>query len=109
MWDTIAWQSEEQRALAGNEVFAARCRNCHGPLGRGGTEYAASRGVDVPSLVEPEWRMAGRPDSVRHRVFVGHVAGMPTWGVAGITQRDIDAVSFYLLESLRPEVLGGGP
>ena len=52
--------------------------------------------------------MADQPDSVRRRVFVGHVAGMPTWGVAGITQREIDAVSFYVLESLRPEVLGGG-
>jgi mono/diheme cytochrome c family protein len=107
VWDTITWESAGQRELEGNGVFAAKCRNCHGPLGRGGTEYAESRGLEVPSLVEPGWSMAGQPDSVRHRVFVGHVTGMPTWGVAGITPREIDAVSYYLLQELRPEVLGG--
>jgi hypothetical protein len=33
---------------------------------------------------------------------------MPTWGVAGITPREIDAVAFYILERLRPEMLGEG-
>ena len=108
VWDTISWDDDAQRGLEGNAVFAAECRNCHGPLGRGGTEYAASRGIDVPSLVEPEWSMAGQIDSVRHRVFVGHMGGMPTWGVAGISLREIDAVAFYVLEELRPEVLTGG-
>jgi hypothetical protein len=45
-------------------------------------------------------------DSVRHRIFVGHAAGMPTWGVAGISPREIDGAAYYLLERLRPEVLG---
>ena len=54
--------------------------------------------------------MSASIDSVRHRVFVGHVAGMPQWGVAGIANREIDAVAFYVLERLRPEILneGGG-
>jgi mono/diheme cytochrome c family protein len=107
VWDTISWDDGAQRSLEGNGVFAAKCRNCHGPLGLGGTEYAVGRGLDVPSLVEEGWPMA-HIDSIRHRVFVGHVAGMPTWGVAGITEREIDAVSHYLLEELRPEVLEGG-
>jgi hypothetical protein len=34
---------------------------------------------------------------------------MPTWGVAGITLREMDAVTGYLLEVLRPEVLEGAP
>jgi mono/diheme cytochrome c family protein len=108
VWDTISWESGQQRALEGNGVYAAQCRNCHGPVGRGGTEYAASRGLEVPSLVEAEWSMAGQIDSLRHRVFVGHLGGMPTWGVAGISEREIDAVSYYVLEDLRPEVLEGG-
>ena len=108
VWDTIAWEGEGQRELAGNGVYAARCRNCHGTLGEGATEYGASRGLEVPSLVEPEWEMAGRIDLVRHRVFVGHAGGMPIWGVAGLTEREIDAVAYYVVESLRPEVMGGG-
>jgi len=107
VWDTVSWESAEQRALEGNGVWAARCRNCHGTLGQGGTEYAVSRGLDVPSLVEPDWPMAAELDSVRHRIFVGHTAGMPTWGVAGIDAYEIDAVAHYLLDQLRPEVLGG--
>lgn len=105
VFDTLTWEDSDERGFIGNAIYASRCRDCHGTLGRGSTEYAQSRGLDVPSLVEPDWRMASSIDSVRHRVFVGHAAGMPTWGVAGITNREIDAVSFYLLEQLRPEVL----
>ena len=107
-FDTLTWVDDDERALAGNTVYAARCRNCHGPLGRGATEYAAGRGLSVPSLVDETWNVAPQVDSVRHRVFVGHAAGMPTWGVAGITNREIDAVSYYVLERLRPEILSGG-
>lgn len=106
-FDTITWTDDDARELEGNEVYAARCRNCHGTLGAGGTDYAAERGLDVPSLVEPDWRLDGQADSVRFHVFVGHAAGMPNWGVTGLTQRQIDAVSFYIVDRLRPEVLPG--
>ncbi len=108
LFDSIAWPSDSIRALEGNVVFSTYCRNCHGPLGRGGTDYAQQRNLHVPSLVEADWRFAAEPDSVLHRIFVGHASGMPTWGVAGITLREMDAVTGYLLEVLRPEVLGGG-
>lgn len=106
-FDTITWASDSARAIEGNATYAASCRNCHGPLGRAGTAYAAERGLDVPSLVSADWRFAGQLDSVRHHVFVGHIHGMPTWGVAGLTPREIDAVSHYILDVLRPELLGG--
>ena len=106
-FDTVTWADDDERALAGNAVYAARCRNCHGTMGAGATDYAAGRGLEVPSLVDETWEVSPQIDSVRHRVFVGHAAGMPTWGVAGITNREIDAVSYYVLERLRPEVLGG--
>jgi len=113
-FDTLTWSSPEARATEGNGVFAARCGKCHGVLGRGtsegggsgGTTYADSRGLEVPSVVGAGWRYATQPDSVRRVVYVGHVAGMPTWGVAGITEREIDAVAYYLMEQLRPDVLG---
>lgn len=107
-FDTIVWEGDDARARAGNEVFARECRNCHGTLGAGATEYAQAQGLEVPSLVDQEWVFAESIDSVRHRVFVGHAGGMPTWGVAGITAGEVDAVSYYLLERLRPEILGGG-
>jgi mono/diheme cytochrome c family protein len=108
-FDTVTWASDSLRAMAGNVVFSASCRNCHGPMGQGNMAYAAQRNLDVPSLVAEDWRYEGQPDSVRHRIFVGHIEGMPTWGIAGLTPREIDAVAFYLLEVLRPEVLEGAP
>lgn len=107
-FDTLAWASDSVRALRGNEIYSARCRRCHGTVGQAGTAYARERGLDVPSLVEEDWPYAGDLDGVRERIFAGHVAGMPTWGVAGITPREIDAVAFYILDVLRPEVLGTG-
>ena len=59
----------------------------------------------MPSLVGEDWPYADAQDSVLHRIYVGHAAGMPTWGVAGITLREMDAVSHYLLDVLRPEIL----
>ncbi|NNF13187.1 MAG: hypothetical protein HKN72_08190 [Gemmatimonadetes bacterium] len=105
-FDTLTWVDDEERALIGNGIYASRCRDCHGTLGRGETDYDRARGLEVPSLVEPEWRMAESLDSVRHRVYVGHAAGMPNWGVGGLSVGEIDAVSFYVLERLRPEILG---
>lgn len=108
LFDTVTWGEEEDRGLEGNVVYSTYCRNCHGPLGEGGTDYAATRDLDVPSLVEPDWRFAGARDSILHRIYVGHSAGMPTWGVAGISLKEMDAVTHYLLDVLRPEVLEGG-
>lgn len=108
LFDTIAWESDEVRALDGNVVYASYCRNCHGQLGAGGTEYAEGRDLEVPSLVEPDWPMAPFRDSVLHRIYAGHAQGMPTWGVAGISPREMDAVTHYLLTVLRPEVIEGG-
>lgn len=108
MFDSVTWASDSIRALEGNVVYSTYCRNCHGPLGMGGTDYALERELDVPSLVTPDWRYSEDADSVHLRVFVGHAEGMPTWGVAGLSAREIDAVTHYLLEVLRPEVVGGG-
>ncbi len=106
LFDSIGWESEEQRLFEGNETYAAKCRRCHGTLGEGTTEYAQRRGLEVPSLVEPGWHWADSLAAVRVLVFTGHEAGMPTWGVAGITAREIDASSYYLIAQLRPDVLG---
>jgi mono/diheme cytochrome c family protein len=105
LFDSITWASDTARAAEGNNVFATHCRKCHGPLGKGATEYAAERDLDVPSLVEPDWEFSDDLEGARHRIFTGHPAGMPTWGVAGITPREIDAVAYYVIRQLRPEVM----
>jgi mono/diheme cytochrome c family protein len=106
LFDTVTWASDSARAFEGNALYAASCRRCHGTLGRGDTELAAERGLEVPSLVEPDWPYAVSVDTVRHRIFAGHPEGMPTFGVARLSPREIDGVAWYILEELRPEVLG---
>ena len=59
----------------------------------------------MPSLVEPEWAYANDMDAIRHRIFTGHPDGMPTWGVAGLTVREIDAVAYYIEALLRPDAV----
>lgn len=107
LFDSVSWETDSVRDLEGNIVYASKCRNCHGVMGEGGTDYALQRDLNVPSLVEADWEFGDDLEETRHRVFVGHPDGLPTWGVAGITPREIDAVSHYVLEMLRPEVLGG--
>lgn len=110
-FDTIAWADEAERMQAGNTVYATECRECHGTMGAGDTDYDRAHSLHPPSLVRPAWGFGDSIAAVRRRVFAGH-AGMPTWGVAGITPREIDAVAYYLVRGLRPEVLdtaAGGP
>lgn len=106
-FDSITWESDSIREFQGNEVYAEKCRRCHGPLGRGVTDYAKEQGLDVPSLVERDWPLASL-DSLRRTVYVGHEEGMPVYGSGGIGIREIDAVASYVLYTLRPDVLDGG-
>ncbi len=105
-FDTVAWTAEAERMTAGNIVYARYCRRCHGPLGLGDTEYARTRELEVPSLVSPDWPLADDPTGVMRRIFAGHATGMPTFSLSGLTPREIDAVTAYILYQLRPETLG---
>lgn len=105
LFDSISWSSDSARVTAGNLVFADECRRCHGPLGEGGTPYAEAHDLAVPSLVTRNWPYAGRIDSVRHRIFVGHIGGMPNWGIGALTPRQIDAAAYYVVHQLRTDVL----
>jgi mono/diheme cytochrome c family protein len=105
-FDSVTWASDSARIQGGNEVYAANCRTCHGTLGRGQTDYAAQRDLEPPSLVRADWPAGDSLAHVRRRVYTGHAAGMPTFGVARLSPREIDAVAHYIVEGLRPEVLG---
>ncbi|HEY0304363.1 MAG TPA: c-type cytochrome [Longimicrobiales bacterium] len=103
-FDTVHWASDSARLAMGNEVYAAKCDKCHGPTGEGGTEYAQSQHLEPKSLVRSDWEYGDDREAVRRRIFTGHPAGMPTWGVGkDITPREIDAVTSYIMERLRPE------
>jgi mono/diheme cytochrome c family protein len=101
MFDSIQWASDSVRIQEGNEVYAGKCDKCHGPLGEGGTDYAHSQELEVPSLTRADWPYGSDHDAVRRRIFTGHPEGMPTWGVAHLTAREIDAAAAYVLQILR--------
>lgn len=105
LFDTIAWDADETRGVFGNQVYVEKCRTCHGPLGEGATEYALARGLEVPSLIRSDWPRA-HADSLRRVISVGHVSGMPVFGDRDLTPREIDAVTGYILDVLRPDALG---
>jgi mono/diheme cytochrome c family protein len=107
-FDTIQWASDSLKLATGNEVYASNCDKCHGPTGQGNAEYARANNLRAPSLVDPNWHFGEDREQVRRRIFTGHPAGMPTWGVAGLTPREIDAVTSYLMDSLRPEFRSTG-
>ena len=104
MFDTVAWPDEATQLTEGNAVYAEECRRCHGPLGRGETDYARERNLTVPSLVVREWPLA-EVDSLRRKIFIGHESGMPVFGDGDLTLRQVDATAAYILRSLRPDVL----
>lgn len=101
LFDTIGWDDQEARLLQGNTAYAERCRRCHGPFGRGETEYARSRGLDVPSLADATRTMV--LDNVRRSVYIGHEDWMPIFGEGGLSLREIDATAAYVLATLTTE------
>ncbi|HSH74757.1 MAG TPA: cytochrome c [Longimicrobiales bacterium] len=104
LFDSVTWVADDVRLTVGNEVYAGRCRRCHGTLGLGETDYARERRLTVPSLVASEWPYADL-DSLRRKIFVGHESGMPIYGDGELTHREIDATAAYILLTLRPDVL----
>lgn len=104
LFDSVAWPDAEQRVIAGNLVYADNCRRCHGSVGEGGVASVAGREVHVPSLVQADWPLDDEED-IRQRIFTGHTGGMPSWGISRLTPREIDAVAYYIIEQLRPELL----
>ena len=103
-FDTVEWADVGVRSTEGNFVYSETCRRCHGTLGRGTTDYARERNLEVPSLVEREWPLA-HVDSLRRKIYIGHESGMPIFGDGSLSLRQIDATAAYILLTLRPEVL----
>ncbi len=56
----------------------------------------------MPDMLAADWSWAGDVAAIRHRVFVGHETEMPSWGLYGLSYRDVDAVAGHIEEVLRP-------
>lgn len=95
-YDTIKWESVYARGERGSVVYEASCAGCHGSDGRGEGPTARERGLEAGSLVEPDWLYRGDVPAIRHRIFVGHGIGMPSWGLTELSPRDVDAVAYFL-------------
>lgn len=95
VFDSIAWRDQHERLRRGEDVWEFSCGDCHGWEGRGDGPVATRHRYEVPDFTAVEWEPAGL-DSLRHRVFVGHESEMPSWGLYGLTYRDVDAVAYYV-------------
>lgn len=103
VFDTVSWQSSEERMQRGAIVWRASCEKCHGAEGRGDGAFAVQLGLEVPSFQDPDWRYAYEADSLRHRIFVGLEGEMPNWGLHGLGYRNIDAAAGYINSLVAPQ------
>jgi mono/diheme cytochrome c family protein len=103
VFDTLTWSSKEELLARGQAVFEANCEKCHGPTG-GGEEGFTYNGLSYtpPSWLVADWRFANDPIGLRQYIYSGSVGDMPYWGLAGVSYRDLDAVSNYIVNVLRP-------
>jgi len=101
-FDTISWESDQAAAERGGLVFRISCSKCHGDRGAGDGGFVLQGDtLRPPSFLAPDWRFADDPMGLRRQIFSGNVAGMPYWGLVGLTYRDIAAVARYVLGTLR--------
>jgi mono/diheme cytochrome c family protein len=100
-FDSIAWDDDAARLERGQVVWSFSCARCHGAGGAGDGEVAREHEVTMPTLLDPNWALAGNIEETRHTIFVGHVSEMPNWGLVGLKFRDLDAVAFFIHAGLR--------
>lgn len=105
VFDTIEWETAEDRLNRGRVVWQFSCQKCHGPDGRGEGSLARTWDLSVPDLTARDWTYQGDLEAIRHRIFVGHESEMPNWGLHGLKYQDIDAVAAHIVNGLRLEPL----
>jgi mono/diheme cytochrome c family protein len=101
VFDTIAWSGGEDRFERGELVWSYSCTTCHGTRGRGDGELAEQSDFSMPDFTVADWAYGDDIPAIRHRVYIGHESEMPSWGLYGLSYRDVDAVAFYVNEVFR--------
>lgn len=102
-FDTITWNSPEERIERGTVVWSFSCSKCHGDAGLGDGELARVEELAMPMITAAEWEYAGDVPAIRRRIYIGHETEMPSWGLYGLQYRDIDAVAHHIEDVLRAE------
>ena len=102
-FDTISWNTPEERLERGSVVWSFSCKKCHGEQGLGDGELARVEELSMPMITAADWQYAGDVPAIRQRVYVGHKSEMPSWGLYGLKYRDIDAVAYHIEDVLRAE------
>lgn len=76
-----AQEQPEPDPVNGAAIFAARCANCHGPLGLGDGELAPSLPNPPTAIANPEFLAANDSFSIAQTIWNGRVEnGMPGFG-----------------------------
>ncbi len=111
-FDTVTWNSSDEKLSRGGLVYRVSCSKCHGVMGNGdGDLVADGKSAKPPSFVAPDWKYAGDLMGLRKAIFSGSALDMPYWGLVGLKYRDLDAVAFYITDYLRATFMeqGGTP
>lgn len=102
-FDTISWGDDQAALDRGATVFRFSCQKCHGPDGEGDGGFVMQGDtLRPPTFLAVDWQYADDMDGLREQVYVGSLEGMPHWGLEGLSYRDVDAVSRYIVTELRP-------
>jgi cytochrome c oxidase cbb3-type subunit 3 len=83
---------DAQAAMLGRAVYngpAGACFDCHGPDGRGNTDYGA------PDLTANTWLYGGDPQSLYNSTYYGRHGVMPAW-IGKLTFEQIRALAVYV-------------
>ncbi|MEJ2185811.1 MAG: c-type cytochrome, partial [Gemmatimonadota bacterium] len=101
-FDTIHWKDEQAALDRGAVVWAYSCQKCHGERGRGDAGFVLHGDtLKPPSFLALDWKYANDPVGIHKAIFEGNKEGMPHWGLVPLSAKDIDAVTQYILKTLR--------
>jgi mono/diheme cytochrome c family protein len=96
-------------ASAGLEIFADRCAECHGPMGRGFGALTSQLPAPPPSFADPAFMRGVTPAGTFDVVTTGRMEqGMPPWGEELSAQDRWDAVYGLWSYSYTPDRLTRG-
>jgi cytochrome c oxidase cbb3-type subunit 3 len=79
---------------AGEQIFQANCKPCHGADLHGGIG---------PNLVDSVWIHGGKPEEIVHTITTGVPAkGMPTWGPVLGPQKIAQVAAYVISKGVAP-------
>ena len=99
-FDTITWTSDTARTNRGAVVWNFSCKKCHGQIGRGDGGMVVEGDTIRPPDFTTSWRFGTDEEAVIRYIFAGNAERMPHWGIQGLAERDIHAVTGYILKHL---------